>query len=58
MTVQELMEILSDADPEAVVTVRYPETDPYADDDYCDESLNSVQIDFVGDEEVIFDMTY
>lgn len=58
MTVQELIEILKDADPDAIISVRYPETDPYTDDDYCDEALSSAQIDFVGDDEVVFDMTY
>ena len=52
MTVEELRDILSDADPEAIVSVKY-----YDGDSECCESLYSSQIDFMGDSEVIIDMT-
>lgn len=58
MTVQELIEILKDADPDATVSIKYSVEDSDEDSGYRDEfvSLDEPQIDFVGDEEVIFDL--
>ncbi len=59
MTVQELIEILKDADPDATVSIKYSVEDSDEDSSYRDEfvSLDKPQIDFYGDEEVIFDIT-
>lgn len=59
MTVQELIEILKDADPDATVSIKYSVEDSDEDSGYRDEfvSLDEPQIDFYGDEEVIFDIT-
>ncbi len=59
MTVEELIEILKDADPDATVSIKYfiEDSDEYSG--YRDEfvALDEPQIDFVGDEEVIFNLT-
>ena len=59
MTVQELIEILKDADPDATVSIKYSVEDSDEYSGYRDEfvALDEPQIDFVGDEEVIFDIT-
>lgn len=59
MTVQELIEILKDADPDALVSSKYSIEDSDEDSGYRDEfvALDEPQIDFIGDEEVIFDIT-
>ncbi len=59
MTVQELIEILKDADPDATVSIKYSVEDSDEDSGYRDEfvTLDELQIDFYGDEEVIFDIT-
>ena len=60
MTVQELIEILKDADPDATVSIKYSVEDSDEDSGYRGEfvALDELQIDFDGDEEVIFDITY
>lgn len=60
MTVQELIEILKDADPDATVSIKYSVEDSDEDSGYRDEfvSLDEPQVDFYGDEEVIFDITF
>jgi hypothetical protein len=59
MTVEELIEILKDADTDATVSIKYfiEYSDEYSG--YRDEfvALDEPQIDFVGDEEVIFNLT-
>lgn len=59
MTVQELIEILKDADPDATVSIKYSVKDSDEESGYHNEYvlLDELQIDFVGDEEVIFDIT-
>lgn len=59
MTVQELIEILKDADPDATVSIKYSVGDSDEDSGYHDEfvALDEPHIDFYGDEEVIFDIT-
>lgn len=59
MTVEELIEILKDADPDATVSIKYSVKDSDEDSDYRDEfvALDEPQIDFYGDEQVIFDIT-
>ena len=53
MTVQELIDILKDADPDATVSIKYSVEDSDEDSGYRDEfvALDEPQIDFVGDEE-------
>lgn len=59
MTVQELIEILKDADPDATVSIKSSVEDSDEDSGYHDEyvALDELQIDFYGEEEVIFDIT-
>lgn len=59
MTVQELIEILKDADPDTTVSIKYSAKNSDEDSGYRDEfvALDEPQIDFIGDEEVIFDIT-
>lgn len=59
MTVEELIEILKDADPDATVSIKYSVEDSDEDSGYRDEfvALEESQVDFYGDEEVIFDIT-
>lgn len=59
MTVKELIEILKDADPDATVSIKYSVGDCDEDSGYRDEfvALDELQVDFYGDEEVIFDIT-
>lgn len=59
MTVEELIEILKDADPKATVSIKYSVEDSDEDSGYRDEfvALDELQVDFYGDEEVIFDIT-
>lgn len=59
MTVEELIEILKDTNPDATVSVKYSIEDSDEDSGYHDEyvALDEPQIDFYGDEEVIFDIT-
>ena len=58
MTVQELIEILKDTDPDATVSIKYSVEDSDEDSGYLDGYvvLDESQIDFVGDEEVIFNI--
>lgn len=59
MTVEELIEILKDADPDATVSIKYSVEDSEEDSGYRDKfvALEESQVDFYGDEEVIFDIT-
>lgn len=59
MTVQELIEILKEADPDATVSIKYSAEYSNEESGYRDEyvALDEPQIDFIGDEEVIFDIT-
>ena len=59
MTVEELIEILKDAEPDATVSIKYSVEDSDEDSGYRDEFvvLEESQVDFYGDEEVIFDIT-
>lgn len=59
MTVKELIEILKDSNPDATVSIKYSIEDSDEDSGYRDEfvALDELQIDFYGDEEVIFDIT-
>lgn len=59
MTVQELIEILKDAEPDATMSIKYSVEDSDEDSGYHNEfvALDEPQIDFIGDEEVIFDIT-
>ena len=59
MTVEELIEILKDAEPDATASIKYSVEDSNEDSGYRDEFvvLEESQVDFYGDEEVIFDIT-
>ena len=59
MTVEELIEILKDADSDATVSIKYSVEDSDEDLGYRDEfvALEESQVDFYGDEEIIFDIT-
>lgn len=59
MTVEELIEILKDADSDATVSIKYSVEDSDEDSGYRDEfvALEESQVDFYGDEEIIFDIT-
>lgn len=59
MTVEELIEILKDAAPDATVSIKYSVEDSDEDSGYRDEfvALEESQVDFYGDEEVVFDIT-